>query len=226
MGACFWDAWHTAIPEEYRDGGHVGALAGLAGTLANFRARIENDGIANIFGDIPKQDSRRRILLEVTEFEPLLRCAEQINRQLRSSVINGEFLAKMLASYFPVSYGDVFLKKAQLTLMLATAEYRCRYPEAIVDLKVTIAADYQVPKVLRSMGILEYSDALAKKVDNGVLIDAGSKEELAIRAASICAGHDISKQFGIGIPQLDWWLWSHRNDDPNAKFHLTYTTDY
>ena len=97
---------------------------------------------------------------------------------------------------------------------------------ANVDLKVTIASDYQVPKVMRSMGILEYSDALAAIVNGEQLIASGSKEELAIRAAAILAGEEISKKFSVAVAQLDWWIWSQRNNDPSAKFHLTVTTDY
>jgi len=226
MGNCFWDAWHKAIPEDYRANSEKNLIGALGGTLGNFRSEIENEGIGTIFGDIPNPLSRKTILLEVMTLVPLLTCADRIYQQFLSSKVDGEFLARMLASTFPWSYNDIFLKKAQLTLMLALAEYRYRNPEATVDLSVTIAADYQIPKVLRVAGILVYSDELALKVDNGKLIDAGSKEELAIRAASILAGEEISKKFGISIPELDWWIWSNRNLNPAAKFHLTKTTNY
>ena len=226
MGNCFWEAWHNAIPEDCQQDGERNILKALGGTLGNFRSMIEDDGIQSIFGDIPNPESRKEILLEVMTLIPLLLCVDQIKKQIYSSVVDGEYLAKMLAKNFPKSYNDVFLKKAQLTLMLATSEYRYRHPDANVDLKVTIASDYQVPKVMRSMGILEYSDALAAIVNGEQLIASGSKEELAIRAAAILAGEEISKKFSVAVAQLDWWIWSQRNNDPSAKFHLTETTDY
>lgn len=226
MGECFWQAWHDAIPADCRHDGEKNIIKALGGTLGNLRKRIEDEGIESIFGDIPNPESRKGILLEVMTLIPLLLCVDRIKTQIQALSVDGEFLASLLANYFPKSYNDVFLKKAQLTLMLCSSEYTYRHPDVKVDLSATIAADYQVPKVMRSMGILEYSDDLSAAIANNQLIASGSKEELAIRAATILAGEEISKKAKIAVPQIDWWIWSQRNNDPSAKFHLTRTTDY
>ena len=53
---------------------------------------------------------------------------------------------------------------------------------------LTMFADYRVPVVLRSMGVLKYDDALAAAVDSGDgTIAAGSVEEIEIRSCTVQA---------------------------------------
>lgn len=91
---------------------------------------------------------------------------------------------------------------------------------------VSVAADYQLPKVLRHLGVLTYSPKVAGLVDNELPIVSGSPEERAIRAATVLGAEELAKHLGLSIPQLDSWLWLQRNAAKAAKFHLTETTYY
>lgn len=61
-------------------------------------------------------------------------------------------------------------------------------PAAFKDMDaLTIFADNMVPHVLRHDAVLQYSPALADKIDNGLMIESGSAEETEIRMAGIHA---------------------------------------
>lgn len=80
--------------------------------------------------------------------------------------------------------------------------------------QLTILADNDVPHVLRSDGLLEYSSALAQAIDNGALIPPGSDEEIEIRA---CAGHVaelIAAEKNMRAMDVDRILWHRAADDP------------
>ena len=99
--------------------------------------------------------------------------------------------------------------------------------------KLTMFADYRVPQLLRHMQILQYSPALADRVDSTQIIMAGSMDECYIRAATVVAVEkmvQVIKDYLISIPKapsapytstrcegsspdywcairLDWHLW-------------------
>jgi len=52
---------------------------------------------------------------------------------------------------------------------------------------LTAFADYKLPQVLRHVGIVQYSPSMEHKVDQGIFLDAGSPEEIEIRANTIWA---------------------------------------
>jgi len=88
-----------------------------------------------------------------------------------------------------------------------------------------VPADYQIPKVLHSLGIIEYSSELENKIQNDYILQENSKEELAIRAATVKACKIISENNNITPGELDYFLFSNRNDI-EEKHHLCYTTNY
>ena len=90
-------------------------------------------------------------------------------------------------------------------------------------------ADYKLPQILQMFGVLEYSEELAEKVDNFVLITKDSKEEVEIRAATIW-GIELIRQ---KIPeykssQIDnaIWLFSQEKQKEAKPYHRTYTIYY
>jgi hypothetical protein len=96
--------------------------------------------------------------------------------------------------------------------------------------KLTIFADNMVPHVLRCDGILEYTAALAEKIDNGVPLLSGSAEEIEIRASAIHAVElmKAAAPQSITSVNLDHLLW-HRGYEPELykkRTHRTLTTDY
>jgi len=94
-------------------------------------------------------------------------------------------------------------------------------------------ADYIVPVALKVMKIVEYSEDLNEKINNGILIERDSEEEIEIRAASLFATAKLTEAVNLRrpadktiiIPQLDYRLWKsyHATHHPH---HLTYTIMY
>lgn len=93
---------------------------------------------------------------------------------------------------------------------------------------LTAFADYKIPQMLRDAGIIKYSDDLAERVDNYVLIPAGSREEVEIRAATIW-GIELLRQrlSNHTANEIDNALWLLSQDQTGLKpYHRTYTTFY
>jgi hypothetical protein len=122
----------------------------------------------------------------------------------------------------PAFGGDPFFKRLFLFFMLLYRIYgRCE-PLART---IPLPSDYQVPKVLRAAGVLTYSETLAREVDSGNLISAGSPMEMAIRASAIIAVERIATATRCSEEATDGWLWACR-DKVLAKHHLTRTANY
>jgi hypothetical protein len=127
-----------------------------------------------------------------------------------------------------------FYKRAQLTSADLVAVFKGEGYGAFADLdQLTIFADNLVPHVLRREGVLVYAPALAARVDSGELLEAGSPEEVEIRAAAV---HSVEccvallRQAGVKITarQLDTALWT-RGQLPAMKAHPRHrarTTNY
>jgi len=99
--------------------------------------------------------------------------------------------------------------------------------------QLTIFADNLVPHVLRREGVLVYDPALAARIDAGELLEAGSPEEVEIRAAAVHAVEccvALLREAGVEMTarQLDTVLWT-RGQLPAMKAHprhRTRTTNY
>ncbi len=99
----------------------------------------------------------------------------------------------------------------------------------ITNLKhLTIFADYKLPQILRHFGIINYSSALANKVDNLKPIAKNSEEEIEIRSATIQSGQIISQQLNIKPVLLDniIWLMSQTQTKDIKPYHRTLTSNY
>lgn len=181
-------------------------------------------GIKEVFGDIPSIDTRVAVLNEIL-LPPKL---EQISQDLaRQYAATGEFttpMAHQVAQTFPLSYGDQVLKKAQL----AISEMWVKAVDAgdtASRCDLTAFADYQIPNILRALGVLHYGDELASKIDAYQEIPYESDEEKAIRGASLIAVEKIAAQAGVPVAAVDHYLWTRRKE-AQTPFHLTFTTAY
>jgi hypothetical protein len=81
--------------------------------------------------------------------------------------------------------------------------------------QLTVFADNMVPHVLRCDGIIEYTPALAERIDIGDMIAAGSQEEIEIRAAAIHVVELMRWAVGGRVTSVnfDHILW-HRGYEP------------
>lgn len=98
---------------------------------------------------------------------------------------------------------------------------------------LTACADYKLPQILRKLGILEYSEVLAKKIDDMQEITAGSTEEIELRANTIWAVDLITKEIQKTHPDIltievnDWlWLATQEKYPHDKPYHRTRTTAY
>jgi len=79
--------------------------------------------------------------------------------------------------------------------------------------RLTIFADNLVPHVLRVDGVLQYDPRLLARIERGVLIEAGSPEEIELRAAAVHAVDLLAQRMrplapGITEQRLDYLLWN------------------
>lgn len=98
---------------------------------------------------------------------------------------------------------------------------------------LTAFADYKVPQVLRRLGVLVYSPDLTSSIGRRELIEAGSRAELEIRAATIWSCELIRQAVrGAGTPmtaqEIDWLLWTTGQALPpgSEPYHRTLTPFY
>jgi hypothetical protein len=127
-----------------------------------------------------------------------------------------------------------FYKRAQLTAADLEAAFGGRGPGCFRDLgELTIFADNLVPHVLRCEGALVYAPELARRIEAGELLPAGSPEEVEIRACAVEAverGLASARREGIRATarELDLALW-RRGQSARLKArprHRTRTTAY
>jgi len=230
----FWTRKEDGTVDRYKYKDVVGAhgmtkafteIWGDFGSAVRLRGMCHVDQVDEIdayFPGIPMQAERAEIFAEILAGEDRL---EETAHILTTHFIGSPLFtsddAQFLADAFPKAYSDRYLKKAQLTIMEIASLFNAN-PE---QLHLTVAADYQIPKVLRGYNILNYSPIISGSVDNGLYISANSIQEKAIRAATVLACEEISRVHNISTPALDWWLWSQRNEH-SGRIHLTLTTNY
>jgi hypothetical protein len=122
-----------------------------------------------------------------------------------------------------------FYKRAQLTPADLAATFEGKGYGAFSDLdRLTIFADNLVPHVLRREGVLVYDAALASRIDAGELIEAGSAEEVEIRAGAVhaielCVAQLREAGVRTSARELDTVLWT-RGQLPEMKAHPRHRT--
>jgi hypothetical protein len=127
-----------------------------------------------------------------------------------------------------------FYKRAQITAADLSVVFDGRDFGAFRDIdQLTIFADNLVPHVLRRKGVLFYADDLARRIEAGVLIPAGSPEEVEIRsgalhAVELCVSRLRDRGAGITARQIDTllWGWGQRPEMKAHPRHRTRTTFY
>ncbi|HEY8192004.1 MAG TPA: queuosine salvage family protein [Alphaproteobacteria bacterium] len=113
-----------------------------------------------------------------------------------------------------------FYKRAQLAAATLNIEFARLGRTLFHDTaRLTLFADNDVPHVLRTDGLLEYTPDLAAQIAWGTELPSGSATEIEIRA---CAGHVVellSAQSGMAAQDIDFILW-HRGRD-GLRYGLT-----
>lgn len=240
--------------------GAYGMFAALARALdegrdildAEYLAGLTDDEAEDIFrGTIPMPMVKERAAI-LRETGQVLRdkyngsFTNLIERSDHRAFDHGNGIVDRLARDFP-SYSDtspymdrevVFHKRAQLAVGMLYNRLKGGDLFEVEDVdELTVFADYQLPRALRSLGILKYSDELARKVDGRELIPRDSPEEVELRAATVYAADLLLKEVNatraeegneaVSVLNIDYCLWLAGRDAPEDQYHhLTETTAY
>lgn len=127
---------------------------------------------------------------------------------------------------------------------LSTAEI-CKFDDIGL---LTTFPDYRVPQILRHVNVLKYNLSLDKQVDNQVIIQKGSIDEISIRAGTVLAVekivHKVKEEIlsnakvdncskivdDISAVTIDWYLWQRGEKLDRANLlgphHRIVTTFY
>lgn len=167
---------------------------------------------------------------------------------------DGKGLVELLTYHFVDAYRDTqqlkidslnyflyFNKRAQLVAVMLhdrALDFNGILP-VVEDIdEVGPIADYELPKALRHLGILRYSEELAELVDNWREVQKDSPMEIEIRAATVAACCELldelnrlraeifEKHYILNICHLDYWLWKMGRDAKHLRPHLTRTSAY
>ena len=194
---------------------------------------LDEPRLSALIGELPLPDRRVAALHELAELA--LREADgELSRLVPPSAPElAGFLSRNLESFQDVSvYGEMevpFLKRAQIAAADLWGAHAIDFPD--VD-QLTCFADYKLPQALRHLGALEYSEHLARKVDDWVELEAGGPEEVEIRAATVVAVEELRDRLGdagrqLPAVQVDWLLWDYSQGlFPVRPHHRTRTVFY
>lgn len=228
----FWTRNPDGTLARYQHNGATGARAlwsaftpAWGASADQLSQRLREGQFRARFGDMPDRDSREAILAEVLTGNRLAELCARIVADVDARDQVDIRHAALLAEAFPLAFADPYLKKAQLAISMYAAHLRSM-DRSIDASDLTAMPDYQVPRVLRALGLVNYSPKLSILVDTGQLISAGSVEENAIRAATILACEHLAVRLDGMAADVDNMLWQSQDVAGTARFHLTETTRY
>ncbi|MGE5652222.1 MAG: queuosine salvage family protein [Bacillota bacterium] len=215
------------------EGGAHGLMAALdsiwgeESTPVRLRALLgsgEEQALVDALGDISMPRRRAQFLREIL-FEDQL---EQASAELVSASKSGRLTtddAERLAKRFSLAYGqDAYLVRAQLALMWFAGYLIEQGIE--IECDITVAASYQMPRVMRSIKILRFAPELTARIDSHSLILRNSAEERAIRSATVLGAQAMAQHLGVSEHAMVNVLWQNRHACGAIPYHLTITTDY
>jgi len=253
---CFWpkpgaDKWEVQYKSETLSGYYAFAASlkkaiesGIPITKADYLAELPLGKLRQILGEkgeLQLMEARAHILNELGAFL-VNKYNGEANRLVESAENSALNLVGLLIENLP-SFRDVaeyygtkiyFYKRAQIFAADLYGAFGGKTWGNFKDIdKLTAFADYKLPQVLRHVGILQYSPSMEHKVDNGIFLEAGSPEEIEIRANTIWAVELIRReltQMGKKLRafEIDWILWNLGQESQfKAKpYHRTKTIFY
>jgi uncharacterized protein YqgQ len=256
MNFCYWaekeqTKWRIKIGDKEFDG-FIALLRAFEEEFIKNKNLLEPTNIINLtfekFGEILKGNIKIPLFEE--RFQNLITTASVLIEKYDSNFENllsktnnsAPELLNEIVSHFP-SFQDKsiyssstihFYKRAQLQVKMIHDQLIDHNQSGLEKMDyLTAFADYKVPQILRHLGIINYSDELANKVDNYELIEKDSNEENEIRIATIWAIELIKHQLILKYPQInssdiDSILWKNsQNIKGEIKpYHRTYTLAY
>lgn len=212
---------------------------------AEYLSTISEDVMASIFRPIAGSDpiplfeqrvanTREvgRVLLEKYQGQ-FVQAIEQTRNNAVGLVV---LLARNFSSFNDIiSYRNHevrFFKRAQICVADIYGSFGGKQWGAFTDLdKLTIFADYKLPQILRHYGVIEYAPALAERVDRQDILEAGSEEEIEIRANTIWACELLRRAmeqqgYKMNALTIDQRLWTLSQSSGNMHPYHRVRTQY
>ncbi|XP_010277071.1 PREDICTED: UPF0553 protein-like [Nelumbo nucifera] len=242
LNFCFW-------PD--KDLSYDNLALGLREAIQNDKSVLDADRLQKYTGPqlrellkwprpLPLEDERIRLLHEV---------GKELEKNFGGKAVNlvsscgksAVALVALVTRHFPgfrdhsVYKGhQVFLyKRAQIFASDLWSAFKGQSYGEFNDIgAITIFADYIVPAVLRYLGVLRYSSALASIIDANREIVSGSEEEVELRACTVYAVEKMRELIKIKYGkqvlsvELDLWLWSFGIKCPSLQHHRTLSIYY
>jgi len=150
---------------------------------------------------------------------------------------NGKGIVELIVANFPSFRKDFryykgyrleFYKRAQLLVMMyhgRAVNSGGRYP-LIKDIEdIGPIADYDVPKALHFLGVLEYSNHLEVSIKNHRVFTPNDPEEVENRLAMSYVMKRICDEVRVNMAQADFYIW-HMGKESEDPHMLVVTTDY
>jgi len=207
-------------------------------------AQISKEDISKILRgntEIPLLEERWKILCEIGT-NMVAKYDGKVSNLINEASGDAQKLVELIVQNFP-SFSDTspykdkeicFYKRAQLFVADIHQLFGGKSFGALKNVdQLTACADYKLPQILRKVGILEYTTALAEKIDNKSEIPHNSLEEVEIRANTIWAVENIKEEVKKRNPQIlsfevndHLWLATQEKFDGEKPYHLTRTTAY
>jgi hypothetical protein len=236
LNFCFWvdpgqPRWRVLYRDRWFNGYKALSVAlgraldeGFPLTSARTLAQLSASELAHILrgeGEIPMLDERLAHARQIGR-GLLERYDGDFTQAVRSAQGSATALTTLIARDFPCFF-DVshyrgraipLYKRAQITVVDLAGSLGFEGLGAFVDLdQLTAFADYKIPQVLRSLGILTYAPALAERVDAQQLLPPGSPEEVEIRAGMVWAVELVRREMAslgrvLKAYEIDWFLWN------------------
>ena len=163
--------------------------SGIPITEAEYLAELSLDQLGQILGGqgvLQLLEDRLKVLHELGHV--LLddyggKAHHLVETAQRSAVTLTRLLAEKLSSFRDTAdyqgHKVFFYKRAQIFAADLYGAFGAKDWGAFADIdQLTAFADYKLPQVLRELGILRYTRALAQKVDKKILLQAGAPEEI------------------------------------------------
>jgi len=253
---CFWpktgaEKWQVQYKSETLSGYYALAASlkkalesGIPITDAHYLAELPLDTLKQLLvgkGELQLMEERVRILNELGDFlvKEFNGAAHRLVEAAENSALN---LVRLLVENLPSFrdeaeyYGTTiyFYKRAQIFAADLYGAFAGKDWGNFKDIDtLTAFADYKLPQVLRNVGILEYSPSLEHTVDNGIFLQAGSPEEIEIRANTIWAVELMRQELvrmgkKLRAFEIDWILWNmgQQREFKAKPYHKTVTTFY
>ncbi len=251
---CFWalkgqSRWEYQINGEWV-GGYYAYCRAIKDAFLKDRRLFD----ANYLSNIPKKDfesiflSGRNNLLLINERHKIIQENFRILRDffdgqamnlLLQAEMDTDKIISILLERFPTFDDSVtwnknkilFLKRAQI--FISDISFAGLPDLEIKNLDyLTIFADYKIPQIFDSLGVLKYNSELNEDIVEERLIPPNSRKEAELRASSIIASEkmrDELEKLGrkISINELDWILWTKAKATKFTKpHHKTLTIFY